>query len=193
MVPTEELEGYGRPQRTRRRLALVVVLVCSCVVAYLALRPATREEPPRFRLPLLSGGALSSEELEGDPVVLNFFASWCAPCREEAPRLEAAWREHRDAGVRMVGVDVNDTEEGARRFVREFGITYPVVRDVDDQLIGELGVRGLPQTFFITRDWELLNVASGERVGAETREVVPLGAIYRRELETNIQRLLHQS
>jgi cytochrome c biogenesis protein CcmG/thiol:disulfide interchange protein DsbE len=143
-------------------------------------------------LPLLSGGALSSEELDGSPVVLNFFASWCAPCREEAPLLQAAWREHRDDGVQIVGVDVNDTEDGARRFVREFGITYPVVRDVDDKLIGELGVRGLPQTFFINRDWELSNVASGEQVGDETRQVVPLGAISRSELEANIERLLEK-
>ena len=192
MVPTEELEGYGHQRRSRRLVAPLVVLVCSCVIAYLALRPAPRQEPPRFRLPLLSGGALSSEELDGSPVVLNFFASWCAPCREEAPLLQAAWREHRDDGVQIVGVDVNDTEDGARRFVREFGITYPVVRDVDDKLIGELGVRGLPQTFFINRDWELSNVASGEQVGDETRQVVPLGAISRRTLEANIERLLEK-
>jgi cytochrome c biogenesis protein CcmG/thiol:disulfide interchange protein DsbE len=124
--------------------------------------------------------------------LLNFFASWCAPCREEAPLLQAAWREHRDDGVQIVGVDVNDTEDGARRFVREFGITYPVVRDVDDKLIGELGVRGLPQTFFINQDWELSNVASGEQVGDERRQVVPLGAISRRTLEANIERLLEK-
>jgi peroxiredoxin len=189
MVPTEELEGYGR--RSYRRPAVIAVLiVCSCIVGYLALRPADRQGPPAFRLPLLSGGTLSSKDLEGSPVVLNFFASWCGPCREEARRFEAAWRAHQDEGVRIVGVNVNDTERDARRFVDEFGITYPVVRDEDDLLLRRLNVNGLPQTFFIDRDWELLSVSSGRRVGAPTREIVPLGAISRHELEANITRLL---
>ncbi len=187
MVPTEELPGY---RRRPRLLTLSVVIVCLCIVGYLALRPAPNKEPPRFALPLLSGGTLSSEELEGSPVVLNFFASWCAPCREEAPRLEAAWRSYRDEGLMVVGVDVNDTEEDVRRFVRDFDITYPIVRDEDDHLSNELEIPGLPQTLFIDRDWELLEVASGEQVGGASGGMVSLGAISKQELESNIERLL---
>ena len=189
MVPTDELQGYGR-RRPGRVVALGVAIVCLCVAGYLALRPASEKRPPEFELPLLTGGTLSSEELQGSPVVLNFFASWCAPCREEAPRLEEAWRAHRDEGLVMVGVDVNDTEQDVRRFVRRFDITYPIVRDEDDKLINQLAVQGLPQTFFIDRNWELLEVSSGEEVGGATGDIVPLGAISKEDLEANIERLL---
>ena len=193
MVPTEELDGYARPARARRVIAAVAAVAALSVAAYLALRPADQERPPEFELPLLSGGTLSSRELAGSPVVLNFFASWCEPCRDEAPLLESAWRTYRDNGVRFVGVDVNDTEEDARRFVREFDITYPVVRDANDRLVEALGVYGLPQTFFIDDDWRLLHVASGEEIGSRTRDVVPLGAISEAQLRRNVERLLQQT
>ncbi len=90
----------------------------------------------------------------------------------------------------VVGVDVNDTDEDVRRFVRDFDITYPIVRDEDDQLTNELEIPGLPQTLFIDRDWELLEVASGEQVGGARGGMVSLGAISKQELESNIERLL---
>ena len=189
MVPPEELQGYGGG-RPRRLITLAVAVVCLFIAAYFALRPANEKRPPDFELPELTGGTLSSDELRGSPVVLNFFASWCPPCREEAPALEAAWRAYKDEGLMIVGVDVNDTEEDVRRFVREFEITYPIVRDENDTLVNELGLQGLPQTFFIDRNWELLEVSSGDQVGSATGDLVPLGAISEENLERNIERLL---
>jgi cytochrome c biogenesis protein CcmG/thiol:disulfide interchange protein DsbE len=191
VVPTDELEGYTRRSRARRIVVAAALLVAAAGATYFATRPAAQPSPPRFELPLLTGGRLSSDELEGSPVVLNFFASWCAPCREEAPLLEAAWRAHRSDGVRFVGVDVQDTDEAARHFVREFDVTYPILRwDESRVLTQELGVYGLPQTFFITHEWELLDVAAGDRMGSESRSFVPLGAISEEQLEKGIETLV---
>jgi cytochrome c biogenesis protein CcmG/thiol:disulfide interchange protein DsbE len=191
VVPTDELEGYTPRSRARKVVVGIAIVVAVAAVAYLATRPADAVSPPPFDLPLLSGGRLSSEELDGSPVVLNFFASWCAPCRDEASVLEAAWRRYREQGVRFVGVDVRDTDSAARRFVREFDVTYPVLRwDESEVLTRALGVNGLPQTFFVDHNWELLRVAAGDRVGAESRNVVPLGAISETELENGIEALL---
>ncbi|CAN5533494.1 hypothetical protein BH24ACT26_BH24ACT26_22390 [soil metagenome] len=194
MVPTDELEGYTQRTRARRLLVGAAVLVAAGIVAFLALRPAEDRSPPEFEeLPLLNGGTLSSDKLEGSPVVLNFFASWCAPCRDEAPLLEATWRAYRDDGVRFIGVDIQDTAVDARRFIEEFDITYPVLRWDEDKLLArELGVYGLPQTFFIDHNWELLHVASGDELGAGSRSVVPLGAITKGQLEGRIQELLER-
>jgi cytochrome c biogenesis protein CcmG/thiol:disulfide interchange protein DsbE len=194
MVPTDELEGYARGPRVLRWIVIALGAAVVGAAIYLALQPAdARRAPPHFELPLLSGGTLSSERLEGSPVVLNFFASWCAPCREEAPLLERTWRAYRERGVRFVGVAINDAEADTRRFVDEFGITYPVVRDESDRLARALDVLGLPQTFFIDDSWRLLRVSSGETVGERTRSIVPLGAISAEELERNVRLLLRDA
>ena len=125
----------------------------------------------------------------GGYLALNFFASWCIPCRDEARVLEAGWRAHRDRGVRFVGVNIQDTRSNARRFVREFGITYPVVSDYRRTLADALGVYGLPQTFFVDAGWRIASHEAGDETGRRAGTTT-LGAITRAELERNIASLL---
>ena len=96
-------------------------------------------------------GELALEELRGAPVVLNFWASWCPPCREEAPRLERRWQANRGRGVVFLGLDMQDLTGEAREFIRDFGISYPNVRDPGDGVARDWGVTGLPETFFLSR------------------------------------------
>ena len=196
MIPTEEIEEYPRP-RFRRFFLLPVAIVLVGAAVYAALQPADESRPqraPGFSLPLLDGGTLTSEELEGSPIVLNLWASWCGPCREEAPVFERLWRRHRHHGLQIIGVNTRDSDEDARRFVDEYGITYPVVRDADQELVGELedvsGLHGaLPQTFFVGRDGYFLASESGEEVATEGQTAV-LGALSEEDLEARIQQLL---
>jgi cytochrome c biogenesis protein CcmG/thiol:disulfide interchange protein DsbE len=97
-----------------------------------------------------SDGQLALDELRGAPVVLNFWASWCPPCRTEAPRLERSWRGSRGRGVVFLGLDMQDLTGDAREFIREFHITYPNVRDPGDEVARDWGVTGLPETFFVS-------------------------------------------
>ena len=83
--------------------------------------------------------------------MINFWASWCPPCREEAPLLESTWRDYEDEEVFFVGVDIQDREEDARAYIREFGITYPNGPDVDGRITVDYGVIGIPVTFFVDR------------------------------------------
>ena len=104
-----------------------------------------------FQLPLFSGGTFRLSEQSGKVVLVNFWGSWCVPCRDEAPALERAWKAYRDRGVVLVGVDVWDNEQDARVFLREFAISYPNGPDVNAAAIN-YGVTGVPETFFIRPD-----------------------------------------
>ena len=163
----------------------------------LLFRPAPREPEgsnrlPVFSLALLEGnGSVTSSDLAGSPVVLNFWASWCGPCRDEAPTFEAAWQRYKDRGVKFVGVNVCDLEPEAEDFVDEFGITYPIVRDPDQELADALGIEcALPQTFFVDETGAFLATsARGDEVPGGGGRVV-LGDIEPEDLQARIDELL---
>ncbi len=141
----------------------------------------TRSQPaeaPAFELPILRAGSpgtrlggplgrserdgrISLAELRGLPVVLNFWASWCPPCRTEAPRLERSWREARRAGVVYLGLNMQDVSGDARDFLDEYRASYPNVRDQGDEVARRWGVTGLPETFFLRRDGKVVGRVIG--------------------------------
>jgi cytochrome c biogenesis protein CcmG, thiol:disulfide interchange protein DsbE len=132
-------------------------------VRSLADRLEAGETPPApdFDVPRLDGeGSVSLASLRGKAVVVNFWASWCEPCKEEAPRLEAAWRRYRDDDVVILGIDAQDFRKDARGFVMRYGLTYPIVHDGPGATLGRFGVTGFPETWFIAPDGRLV----GERI-----------------------------
>jgi cytochrome c biogenesis protein CcmG/thiol:disulfide interchange protein DsbE len=105
---------------------------------------------PSFTLERLDGdGELSIESLRGKAVVLNFWASWCAPCKDETPLLQDGWRRWEDKGVVFVGVDVKDFRGDAKDFLARYGVTYPNVYDGKGSTVGRYGVTGFPETYFL--------------------------------------------
>ena len=105
-----------------------------------------------FTVRSFDGGQLTLSEFEGTPVVLNFWASWCTPCRDEAPGLERVWKAYRDQGVTFLGINLQDSDEAARSHLAEFGVTYPNGPDPSGTITVDYGVIGLPVTFFVGRD-----------------------------------------
>jgi cytochrome c biogenesis protein CcmG/thiol:disulfide interchange protein DsbE len=97
-------------------------------------------------------GEVSLEELRGTNVVLNFWASWCDPCAEEAPVLEQGWRRWRQQGVLFLGLDMQDLRDDARSFLSDVGITYPSVRDPGKKTSKRYGATGIPETYFISEN-----------------------------------------
>ncbi|MDQ4124581.1 MAG: TlpA family protein disulfide reductase [Actinomycetota bacterium] len=197
-MPVDELEEYPRTSKRVRLIAFSIALAMVAVaLSTLLLRPASREAVdrlPEFSLAYLSGdGSLSSADLAGSPVVLNFWASWCGPCRDEAPAFQDAFERYEAEGVRFVGVNVCDLEPEAKKFVREFDVTYDVVRDPDQELADALGIEcRLPQTFFVASDGGFVATSSGEEVsgGLGGGPGVVLGGLRPEELEARIEELL---
>lgn len=115
-------------------------------------------------------------DLRGQVVVVNFWASWCAPCRAEAPILQQAWLDLRDRGVMFIGVAQGETRERAEAYLREYGISYPNVGDTDNRLTRAFGVQGLPTTFVIDRSGVIRDVLYAA-VKAETLRTKIEGAL----------------
>lgn len=151
---------------------ILVITVVAVVVGFLALMgiglarrgPATglsgvarvNQIAEDFTLPLFSGGEITLSSLKGKPVVINFWASWCIPCREEAPGLERVWRAYKDKGVTFIGVDIQDKESDARAYLKEFNVTYPNGPDLKGKITIDYGVSGIPVTFFVNREGRIV-------------------------------------
>lgn len=130
-----------------------------------------RPEAPDFTLERLDReGELTLSSLRGKAVVLNVWASWCLPCKEEAPFLEQVWREERARGLVVVGLDAKDFRKDALRFARRFDLTFPLVFDgPGDVAADRYGVTGFPETFVVDREGRVLEVFVGAITAAEDR------------------------
>ena len=168
----------GRVRLAAQALAVAVVAALLALLVWKVVRetggsPASAlargEKPPapRFTLPLLDRpGELSLASLRDKAVVLNFWASWCKPCKEEMPLLETVWRRYRARGLVVVGVDANDFKSDGRRFARRYGVTYPVVHDGRGSILDDYGVPAFPETFFVDRRGRLVR----ERIQGRVEE-----------------------
>jgi len=111
--------------------------------------PLVGRQAPSFTVKLFDGKVIRLEDFRGKVVFLNFWASWCMPCREEAKTLEAAWQSYKDRRVVFLGINIQDKEEDAHAFIQEFEITYMNGTDDTGRIAIDYGVWGIPETFFI--------------------------------------------
>lgn len=114
--------------------------------------PTSRPAAPAFTLTTFEGERITRGDLAGKAVVLNFWASWCAPCRTEMPYFETTYRAYRERGVVFVGLAIQDDPDASRAFLEELGITYPNGPDEGNEIALRYKLTGLPTTVFITRD-----------------------------------------
>jgi cytochrome c biogenesis protein CcmG/thiol:disulfide interchange protein DsbE len=170
---TEPPEDVGADRRRLVGLivgAVIAALIIGLLVVGLLARGdatsiddalATGQRPPApdITLPVLVSGAglppvgqtASLASLKGTPVVLNLWASWCGPCRDEAPIFEKAWDQYKGKGALVLGLDLQDLSENALAFVKKYDITYPLLRDGTDASKRDLEATGVPETFIIDR------------------------------------------
>ncbi len=116
---------------------------------------------PDWALESLDGDRLTLSGLRGQVVVLNFWATWCPPCRNEMPAIEEVYRTYRDQGLAVMAINVQEAEQQTRAFVDEMGLTFPVLPDRDGSVSTIYRVTSLPTTFVIDRAGTIREIAVG--------------------------------
>ncbi len=144
-----------------RGLALVEPRSAHCAGRERDPEPAIGYVAPDFALTTLEGEEFSLREMRGTPVVLNFWATWCGPCRRELPALQAA-AERYDGEVLIAGVDQGEAAATVQSFVDELGLTFPIPMDADMDVAQEYNVKGMPTTYFVDADGVIRHIWTGE-------------------------------
>jgi cytochrome c biogenesis protein CcmG/thiol:disulfide interchange protein DsbE len=128
-----------------------------------AIAKGQKADPPKLDLPALNGGGGNQTlaNYRGKVVVLNIWASWCAPCRSESPLLEKWHQQIKSKGGTVLGVDTQDLADDADGFVKKYGLTYPMLRDKDGSQIRKWGTIAFPETFVIDRDGKVVALQRG--------------------------------
>ncbi len=149
-------------------LLFVVLLGWRLVDTNQAEQRASGMAPP-FTFTTFEGETISLDDLRGQGVVLNFWASWCDPCRDEAVLLEQSWQRERENGIVFIGLDYLDQEPAAKAYLAEFGVTYPSGPDLRSEAARRYGIKGVPETFFINPAGEITQLVIGPIVNEASR------------------------
>ena len=168
-LPTDEPEVKPPPTAGRKRVGIIVTF--ALILTLLGLlawglkkaQAGPRESgmAPDFTITGFDGRTVTLNELRGQVVIVNFWASWCPPCREEAAYLEETWRKYEGEGVVFIGVDYVDTEKEALAYIEEFDITYINGPDIGTRIAQAYNIQGVPETFFVAKNGELRGVHIG--------------------------------
>jgi cytochrome c biogenesis protein CcmG/thiol:disulfide interchange protein DsbE len=157
---------------TQRLKVTAQLIALACVVGLLALlvwsvvhqqhAPSVGSQAPAFTLRRLEGsGKVSLASYRGKPVVLNFWASWCDPCKSEAAVLQRDWTSYRSRGVVFLGVDYHDLAPDARRFVSAHALTFPMLEDGSGSVTGSYGIHQVPETYVLNRQGRIVAHLAG--------------------------------
>jgi peroxiredoxin len=147
-----------------RLLAVIVLVIARVVHADQTLTPVPGNIPaPDFSLQDTDGNLHRLSEYRGRPVIINFWATWCPPCREEIPSMNRAWHVLREEGVAMLAINVGEDEDTIFVFTADYPADFPLLLDRSGDIIGQWPVKGLPTTYVIAPDGSIAYRAIGGR------------------------------
>ena len=168
-LPIKEQEAQSPPTAGRKRIGVIitfaVILMLLGLLAWGLKKaqagPLESGLAPDFTITGFDGRTVTLSDLRGQVVIVNFWASWCPPCREEAAYLEQTWRKYKDKDVVFIGVDYVDTEKEALAYIKEFDITYLNGPDIGTRIAQAYNIQGVPETFYVAKNGELRGVHIG--------------------------------
>jgi len=163
---------HMRRNRIRAVLAMGAVVAGFAAIGLSGLavaRAGTPEPAPDFALPAMDGGELRLSELKGQVVMINFWATWCGPCRQEMPLLQQLQVKYEPLGFTLVGINVEPESAGARAWLEKVPVTFPILFDRQNEVAGRFGVQGMPSSVFIDRTGKVRYVHRGYQSGDESK------------------------
>lgn len=163
------MERYTRKQRRFSRYGFVLALLWLISTPLSAAMPAIGSVAPDFTLRSQDGKNLKLSEYRGQVVLINFWATWCAPCRQELPLLNRLHEQYGKAGFTLLGVNVDDQPQAALDMARQLKLGFPVLLDSKKQVTRRYDVDSMPSTLLIDRDGKVRSIHRGYRAGYETR------------------------
>jgi thiol-disulfide isomerase/thioredoxin len=163
----------NRNFRTRTYRGLIAALVLGCS----ALAGASDGPAPDFTLPARSGSPVTLSELKGQVVMLNFWASWCGPCRAEFPLLDQMHKKYESLGLKLIGVNVETDLKDAERWLAQTPVSFPILFDKENKVTGMYAVNAMPSTVFIDRKGNVRNIHRGYKAGDESEYLNQIRAL----------------
>jgi cytochrome c biogenesis protein CcmG, thiol:disulfide interchange protein DsbE len=174
---TPTTESLTAPRRANPLVLIIVMGVVLLVVLGfgMALLKANLTQleggvAPDFTIKTYDGKTFTLKQNRGKVVLINFWASWCGPCRSEAPDLNALWDEFKDRDVAFIGVGHLDNDKDARGFLREFGVEYPTGPDNGTEVSDKYRVKAVPETYIVDKNGNLVITIPGPTTTADLRE-----------------------
>jgi cytochrome c biogenesis protein CcmG/thiol:disulfide interchange protein DsbE len=173
-----EAKSILKPYRNSMYVGLLILVVFWTLFSRVPLNSAPQDDAPPsprqgfsapdFKAELLDGGQVTLSELRGQAVVLNVWATWCPPCRQEMPALEKVYNDFKQQGLVLIGLNLTsqDSEKDVVDFVQEYGLSFPVALDRDGTIQRKYKISGYPTTFFIDRDGIIRSVVVGGPMSA---------------------------
>lgn len=157
---------YAR--KFRNKFILLSVFVCGlCLVLIPALATIGEGKAPDFTLKTMRGGNFKLSEHRGEVVMINFWASWCGPCRQEMPLLEDLYKRYKDGGFTLLGVNVEEDSSQAQKLLKEIRVTFPILYDSSNKVSALYKVEAMPSTIIVDRDGNMRYLHHGYLPGYE--------------------------
>jgi peroxiredoxin len=136
-------------------------------------------QAPNFSLKSRSGDTVALADLKGDVVMINFWATWCGPCRKEMPHLDALHRRYKDLGFTLLGLNVEDNEKGALKFLQETPVSFEILFDPANRVSALYDVVAMPTTIMVDRNGNVRHVHHGYQAGYENEYQTQIRALLR--------------
>ena len=149
--------------------AVVIGVAALGVTLTPTARAGTPAPAPDFALPAMDGSELRLSDLKGQVVMINFWATWCGPCRQEMPLLQQLQVKYEPLGFTLVGINVEPESAGARAWLEKVPVTFPILFDRQNQVAERFGVQGMPSSVFVDRSGRVRHVHRGYQPGDESK------------------------
>jgi thiol-disulfide isomerase/thioredoxin len=162
-----------------RRLPFAALVAALVALSWPAIATDGSLLAPEFRLSNRAGGELSLSSLKGQVVMINFWASWCGPCRQEFPALDQIYSKYKPMGFQMVAINVESEKADAERFLGKTPISFPILFDPDNRVSGSYGVSAMPTTILVDRQGRLRWQHRAYKPGDEAKYIEQIRAMLR--------------